>query len=274
MALTYYNNYIVNSLGQPIVNVNIAVLNSPSNTATQPGTVLSNIYYDAVGLFPMSNPISPATPVPSYQVFYGNNSIITGTEVVTTVPFTVPNVGPFSVSINLGAIPQAAIIENTANANISLQYSTPFDQNNVYLVSDTANVSSNLIIFTELIQNLPTAPTFNTGLDNLGNFSFYVANGTYDIQYYGGSLSEQLIESDIIIGPPVINYGPTNLSGIVDGVNTIFTLGATPASPLEIIISLGGVIMKQGLDYTLSGTTITFITPPFINTIIQSFFTI
>ena len=108
----------------------------------------------------------------------------------------------------------------------------------------------------------------------MGNFSFYVANGTYDIQYYGGSLSEQLIESDIIIGPPVINYGPTNLSGIVDGVNTIFTLGATPASPLEIIISLGGVIMKQGLDYTLSGTTITFITPPFINTRIQIFCTI
>ncbi len=215
--LSFYTNSIENALGQPIVNYNVAVLNSPSNTNTQPGTPLANIFYDVNGVFPMPNPISPANPVPVTQVQYGNNSIITGDSVVTTIPFTVPNVGPFSIGIELGTIPQSVSIENVSNANIALQYSTPFDINNIYLVSDKANVTGNLVVFTELVENLPVENNFTTGMDSLGNFSFYVLAGEYDLQYYGGSLSQQTVDSNIFIGVgtpgPQGNQGPQGITG-------------------------------------------------------------
>ncbi len=274
MALNFYTNYVLNSLGQPVVNYNVAVLNSPSNDSSFPGTPLANIFYDEAGLFPMPNPISPANPVPVTQTFYGNNSVITGDSVVTTIPIITPIVGPFSIPIELGAIPQAVIINNNSNATIELQNVTPFDLNNIYLVSNTDNVNANLIVFTQLISNLPVVPTFPTGLDGLGNFSFYVASGVYDLQYYGGSLSQQLVDYGIILGSESINYGPTIVTGLVNGINKIFTLGATPLSPLDVIVTLGGSVMQQGVDYTLSGVTITFTTAPLTNSIIQAFFTI
>jgi len=49
-------------------------------------------------------------------------------------------------------------------------------------------------------------------------------------------------------------------SGVIDGVNAIFTLANTPVSAAVVTIILNGLNMKQGAsnDYVISGTTVTF----------------
>lgn len=55
-----------------------------------------------------------------------------------------------------------------------------------------------------------------------------------------------------------------NVDGTIDGVNTTFTLhgGITPFDLNSMNLSLGRQPQLQGIDYTLSGTTISYITPP------------
>lgn len=55
-----------------------------------------------------------------------------------------------------------------------------------------------------------------------------------------------------------------NVDGTIDGVNTTFTLhgSITPFDPNSMQISLARQPQLQGIDYTLSGSTITYIVPP------------
>jgi hypothetical protein len=55
-----------------------------------------------------------------------------------------------------------------------------------------------------------------------------------------------------------------NVDGDIDGTNTTFTLdgGIEPFDPNSIQISLARQPQIQGIDYTFSGTTISYITPP------------
>jgi hypothetical protein len=55
-----------------------------------------------------------------------------------------------------------------------------------------------------------------------------------------------------------------NVDGVIDGVNTIFTLhgNITPFDPNSMHLRFARQEQEQGIDYTLSGTTITYITPP------------
>lgn len=59
------------------------------------------------------------------------------------------------------------------------------------------------------------------------------------------------------------------LGGTVDGVNTVFTLQFAPVSGTEMIF-INGQLQQSGAsaDYTLSGTTATFSTPPPINSLL------
>ena len=51
-----------------------------------------------------------------------------------------------------------------------------------------------------------------------------------------------------------------NLSG--DGSTTTFTIGTSGRSQNDILVTVNGVVFHPSDDYTLSGTTLTFSTPP------------
>ena len=51
-------------------------------------------------------------------------------------------------------------------------------------------------------------------------------------------------------------------SGSVNGTNTRFTVSQTPTSGSEHVFRNGVLQKGGGVDYTLSGTTITFVTAP------------
>jgi hypothetical protein len=47
-------------------------------------------------------------------------------------------------------------------------------------------------------------------------------------------------------------------TGAINGVNTVFTLSQSPSPGASLTVFLNGLRMSAGVDYTLSGTTITF----------------
>jgi hypothetical protein len=49
-------------------------------------------------------------------------------------------------------------------------------------------------------------------------------------------------------------------TGATNGVNTTFTLSQTPSPSASLTVFLNGLLMSAGVDYTLSGSTITFLT--------------
>ena len=51
-------------------------------------------------------------------------------------------------------------------------------------------------------------------------------------------------------------------SGLLNGTNKVYTLSATPASPNGVQVFLDGLLQRNGIDYTVSGATITFVTAP------------
>lgn len=60
--------------------------------------------------------------------------------------------------------------------------------------------------------------------------------------------------------------------GVVDGVNTVFTLSNLPSS-LKDSGYLNGVRQKRGADYTISGQTITFVVaPPIASNLLWDYF--
>jgi len=48
-------------------------------------------------------------------------------------------------------------------------------------------------------------------------------------------------------------------SGAVDGSNTVFTLTGAPSPALSLQLFRNGILQKAGMDYTLSGASVTFL---------------
>jgi len=48
------------------------------------------------------------------------------------------------------------------------------------------------------------------------------------------------------------------VTGTVNGVNTVFNLSSTPVSNASVQIEHGGQVMRNGIEVTITGTTVTF----------------
>jgi hypothetical protein len=51
-------------------------------------------------------------------------------------------------------------------------------------------------------------------------------------------------------------------TGAVNGLNVTFTLAFTPLENEAVKVYLDGLLLRQGTDYTISGSTITMTTAP------------
>ena len=124
---------------------------------------------------------------------------------------------------------------------------------------------------------LPNPMFISNGISPLGNFQFYSLPGFYTLQFYGGILNGQLVQYDVpiaIAGLAGASYGNTAVTGNANGVNTIFSLTDVPGTPAAVILTAGGVVLDQGVDYTLSGIHITTTNPPADTANLQAYFTV
>lgn len=90
----------------------------------------------------------------------------------------------------------------------------------------------------------------------LGTSTFTRATST------GGTQTlSQINSTNLGSGFPGNLSSPITPTGLVNGVNAIYTLPTVPG--LIVLIFRNGLLQKGGgVDYTLSGTTITFIVAP------------
>lgn len=59
-------------------------------------------------------------------------------------------------------------------------------------------------------------------------------------------------------------------SGTIDGANTSFTLSQTPVENDAVELTLDGLDLEPGVDYTISGTSITMTDPPVVGQILRA----
>jgi hypothetical protein len=127
----------------------------------------------------------------------------------------------------------------------SSDYADPSDDPNAEIVRVTA-VNGNTLTITRA-QEGTAASTKNT------------AGKTYTLIL--GITAKMIADIGANLQQP---WKLVNVDGVIDGVNTTFTLhgGIVPYDPNSMQISLGRQPQLQGIDYTLSGITISYITPP------------
>lgn len=106
-------------------------------------------------------------------------------------------------------------------------------------------LAGSIDLATKVTGNLPVA-NLNSGTSASGT-TFWRGDGVWATPSGGGG--------------GTIAYSETP-SGTVNGSNVTFTLANTPPAAAGVMVVLNGVVQYQGIDYTVSGTTITFTSAP------------
>lgn len=124
-------------------------------------------------------------------------------------------------------------------------------------------------------------------IDGLEQTLSAIRNQTRQGYLHGGGITELTAGSNITLvrdssgnytisstGGSSVNFADNETpSGSINGVNTVFTLAQTPSPAASLQLFRNGVLALQGVNYTLSGTTITFITtPPQTNNTLKAFY--
>lgn len=129
------------------------------------------------------------------------------------------------------------------------------------------------------------------GVNNVYILRYTPEIGSVDI-FYNGLLQKEGIDEDYTISGRVITFNTPPIegsklltsyrtyseinfidnetpSGLIDGINTVFTLSTTPVAGSEHLY-LNGLLQDSGMDYdyTITGTVIVFNIPPPIGSII------
>lgn len=104
-----------------------------------------------------------------------------------------------------------------------------------------------------------TAGIATTDITTLGGDPFFVAGSGISLSV---APSGQITVS-ATTGVSNIQWNE-RLTGDSDGLNTVFTMAYTPASPTTLMVFVNGVLQEAGVtaDFTISGDTVTFNNPP------------
>jgi hypothetical protein len=191
-----------------------------------------------VALVPTTNALSPA----SYSVVYNTDGNIQFTEVWAVPPSNVP------VPVALVRVGGTGTIVGGGGGG------TPPPVLNSINIADVVGLTSAL--------NLrPTAgvgygPSRAAVIDATGSLNAAIGNASDCIHVDGtsapcGSSSGSPATSTTFVDGEVP-------AGTMDGTNAIFTLGNTPSPPSSVMLYRNGILLKQNLDYMVSGLTITF----------------
>lgn len=113
-------------------------------------------------------------------------------------------------------------------------------------------------------QPMPVASTLNAPAGQISCNAALVAAGTNGaVNVYTSDTTDVVLDIEgYFVAQPQDAFAGLNFSdgevpaGTVNGQNTLFTLAFTPMA--DPVLTNNGVVVKQGADYTLNGTVITF----------------
>ena len=155
----------------------------------------------------------------------------------------------------------------------------------VFLVDDSAEamgaqlggISSGLLIdFRNAVYDLGDFGNLgnSTYIGVQDNLQLITFNGNYSFPFADGTLGQTLVTD----GAGMLSFATVETAqaevptGAVDGLNVIFTLSFAPTEPLNCIVLLDGITQYNTIDYTVSGTTITFTGAPVTGTSIFAYY--
>ena len=203
---------------------------APHSTAV----IVVNGYF-TLDLVPTSN----ASPAAGYTVRYESND---GTRLWTEYWQVPPSGTPLIISqVRVSSPPGQG--GGTGSGAITL----PIQENNVAnLVPDLAARPTKAAHY---------APSRAAAIDSFGNISSVVGNSGDCVRVDGSSGSCGASEPVL----PVAFVDNETPAGIVNGTNLMFTLSQAPAPPASLSLYRNGIMLRQGLDFNLSGNSLEFV---------------
>jgi len=153
-----------------------------------------------------------------------------------------------------------AVTTNLAFSDAETPSGTINGTNKVFTLANTPNPTGSLIV--ELNGSIQVAGGNDYTLSgNTVTFVSAPVNGSTLLVWYrysGGTVSYADNETP---------------SGTIDGSNTTFTLAHSPSPAASLILQLNGMVQAPGgVDYTLSGSTITFASAPVNGSTLQAWY--
>ncbi len=170
-------------------------------------------------------------PANAYTVLYQSDGLEQFTETWSVPSTTVP--------LKVADVRTAAVSSTSSGTSGSI---TPIPESSVIGLTG------------DLAQRPVKGPGFSTG-------SVATINGSGQIETVVGNVGDCVYADGTTgtCGSPAAQFFDAEIpGGIVDGSNTSFSL-ANPPSGQSLLLFRNGLYMKAGLDYTLSGQTITFV---------------
>lgn len=263
------------STSAKIYNGALSVLLVPTTTASA-GTYYQAVYNSNDGLVTWSEiwqvPPSP-TPLTLSQVRQSSNQgpgnggsggtggTGAGNTQYATLPILISQVT--DLSADLASINASVSSLSTQLNNLGLAAST---SNAVFVDAETPTGTTNGTNPAFTLANPPSPggslTLYRNGLIQSNNIDFTLAGSA--ITFSGASIPRA---GDILQAYYRISgTGPTSTfsdaetpGGIIDGVNVTFTLAAAPNPSNSLKLYKNGVLLQINGDYTLSGSTVTFV---------------
>ena len=140
-----------------------------------------------------------------------------------------------------------------------------------------------LVLISGVVQELPTAdvlPTLTFGSIAVSGQNSVVADAVSDVLTLIAGSNVTITTNETTDSITLSATGATGTlvsvtnavpTGIINGSNTVFTI-AGEALNNEIIVTLNGLKQKETTDYSLSGTTLTFVVAPFTGAVLEVFY--
>lgn len=192
-----------------------------SASIPNPSNASVTIYNGALSLRLVPSTTSPGS-APYTAVFTSSSGLVTWTETWEVPPATTPlNLSEVNVSSSTSAGTQITISQV------------------VGLTSDLNAINGSLASLTSTANGINSAvTTLTASLASLTTLVNGLAAG-------GGTTNVAFVDAE----------AP---SGTVNGSNTVFTLANTPVSATALDVYVNGLLLSNGVDYSLSGKTLTF----------------
>jgi hypothetical protein len=101
--------------------------------------------------------------------------------------------------------------------------------------------------------------------DAYGHCSYHAATGTYTVVYWSPQIAglQVVLPDQVITAPPYSwnNDSSTNgtIVGVIDGVNTVFTLSGAPTPIASLVLTVNGIIQT---GWTISGAVVNLAVAP------------
>jgi uncharacterized protein YoxC len=269
-SLTQIRDTIVNSDGTPFNGMVVITWNGfsvPSGTPVSQLSASATIYNGALSVLLV--PTTTATAGTYYQVVYSSsNGTATWTETWQVPPSTTP--------LTLSQVRQTTTQGNgTGSTSGSTQYATlPIAISQVTsLSSSLSNINNGIAGLTTNVSGLTTSlnglnttvasnssgiTSLNSTVTTMGTTVSGLSTSVTNLNNTVAGLSAT-VNTLTSGGSGAVFVDGETPSGTVNGVNLAFTLSHAPSPTTSLALYRNGLMQTPGIDFTLSGSAITFL---------------